>query len=174
MTIKQKVLKKEKTLAWKTTQPPLSQRFKCCSVSLPKKQINFCAKHLSSVLPWFFWMLNASRSHTTSEVLESFIMSLFCCVFWGRGLFCLISESKENRNLSQKNLHQICAFTYQTIFLKAETSCLGMLLIRLLTCLGLKKTFSPSKHAVPVFSTSSEPVQPNEEALKENFTEYQL
>lgn len=113
-----------------------------------------------------FWMLNASRNHTTSEVLESFMISLFCCVFWGRGLFCFISESKDNRNLNQKNLHQIYAFTYQTIFLKAKTSCLGMLLIRLLTCLGLKTTFSPSKHTLPVFSASFEPAQPKKHSKK--------
>lgn len=95
-------------------------------------------------------------------------------MFWGKGLFCLTSESKESRNLSQNNLHQICEFTYQTIFLKAETSCLGTHLIKHLTCLGLKTTFSPSEHNLPVFSASCETAQPNKEPLNENFTKYQL
>lgn len=160
--------------AQKTTEPPQSQEFKCCLAGLlAKKQVNSYAKHLSSVLSWLFkcW------THPEITPFQKFwkvSRFLFFAVCWGRGLFGLISESKENRNLSQNNLYQICEFTYQTIFLKAETSCLGMFLIRLWTCLGLKTTFSPPKHNLPVSSASSEPAQPNKEALKETFTEHQL
>lgn len=75
-----------------------------------KKQVNSYAKHLSSVFTWFFkcW------THQEIILLKKFwkvLWYLFCCVFWGRDLFCLVSESKESRGLSQYNLHQICEFT---------------------------------------------------------------
>lgn len=113
-------------------------------------------------------MLNALRNHIKSyhsEVLKSVDnVSFLLYRFWGRKLLCLIPESKESRNLGQNHLYHICEFTYQTIFSKAETSSLGTLLIGLLTCLGLKTTFFPSKNNL-LFS------QPQLNALNQKTTQ---
>lgn len=93
---------------------------------------------------------------------------------WLRSVLFKILNQKKAVNLSQDNLYQICEFTFQTKFFKTETSCLGTLLIILLTWLGLKTTFSLSKHNLPVFSASCEPAQLNKEPLKVNCTEHQL
>lgn len=90
-------------------------------ISFPaKKHVDSSAKHLSTKV--FTRFSNAeyvkkSQNHTTSKVLKSFLMFLFCCVFWGKELFCLIPNSKESKNLCQNHLPQICEFKYQTIYI---------------------------------------------------------